>query len=158
MPQREDWPGGRAFEKCLVPFRFFPTFPTGVAIVTEASSDGKTPTKPEAAPRALDPFKNPSYPQRTHLLEREALEASLRSCEERLRTVQPKLAALGSDPRRGEFERTYHQMLGARDQIAETVRRLPLETGELYDEDKERFAQAVQAFDRVWRRWEGAGK
>jgi hypothetical protein len=45
-------------------------------------------------------------------------------------------------------------MLGACDQIAEAGRRLPLETGVLYEEDKERFAEAIQAFDRAWRRWD----
>jgi hypothetical protein len=91
------------------------------------------------------------------LLERAALEDSLRSCTERILTAERKLSVLGNDPRRAAFERIYHQMLGARDQVAETVRRLPLETGVLYHEDKERFEQALQAFDRVWRRWE-AGK
>jgi hypothetical protein len=50
--------------------------------------------------------------------------------------------------------RLYHQLLGARDQIAECARRMPLETGELYQEDKERFAQATGALERVWQRWE----
>ena len=49
-------------------------------------------------------------------------------------------------------------MLGARDQVAETVRRLPLETGALYDEDKERYEDALAAFDRVYRRWEAVGR
>jgi hypothetical protein len=49
-------------------------------------------------------------------------------------------------------------MLGARDQIAEGVRRLPLETGALYDEDHERYKEAVAAFERVYRRWEGGGR
>ncbi len=48
----------------------------------------------------------------------------------------------------------FHQLQGARDQVAEGVRRLPLEAGELYHEDKERFEQAVAAFDRVWPKWE----
>jgi len=48
-------------------------------------------------------------------------------------------------------------MLGARDQVAESVRRIPLETGGLYHEDKERFEQALAAFDRVLQRWVKAG-
>ena len=37
--------------------------------------------------------------------------------------------------------RLYHQMQGARDQVAEAVRRLPLEVGGLYHEDHERFTE-----------------
>src|SRR5262249_61669384 len=106
---------------------------------------------------ANSPYKNPSYPQRVHLHEREELEQVLRSCEERIRISEKKLAALGNNPRRADFERTYIQMRGAADQVAEAVRRLPLETGALYDEDKERFELAVQAFDRAYRRWESVG-
>ena len=50
--------------------------------------------------------------------------------------------------------RLYHQLLGVRDQIAECVRRMPLEAGELYKEDKERFEHATAALERVWQRWE----
>jgi hypothetical protein len=48
-------------------------------------------------------------------------------------------------------------LLGARDQVAESVRRIPLETGDLYHEDKERFEQALAAFDRVLKRWAQVG-
>ena len=53
--------------------------------------------------------------------------------------------------------RVYHQLLGIRDQVAESVRRMPLETGDLYAEDNERFEQAVAALDRVWRQWQTIG-
>ncbi len=68
-----------------------------------------------------------------------------------------KLTALGNHPERPTFERLYHQLLGARDQVAESARRLPLETGDLYGEDKERFEQALAAFDRILKRWVKAG-
>jgi hypothetical protein len=92
-----------------------------------------------------------------HVHERAQIEESLHACEERLRSVQNKLSALGKHPDRARFERLYHQMLGARDQVAEAVRRLPLETGELYDEDRERFEQAMAAFDRGYQRWDTVG-
>jgi hypothetical protein len=63
---------------------------------------------------------------------------------------------LGSNPLRADFEPIDHPMRGARDQVAEALRRLPLEAGTLYAEDKERFEQAVQDFDRVWRQWEAS--
>jgi hypothetical protein len=45
-------------------------------------------------------------------------------------------------------------MLGARDQVADAARRLPSETGDLYEEDKHRLEQAVAALDRVLREWD----
>jgi hypothetical protein len=91
---------------------------------------------------------------RVHFGEKAALDASLRACDEKIRTVEQKLTALANDPRRAEFERAYYRLLGARDQVAETVRRLPLETGELFDLDKERYEQAVRSFDRVYQLWD----
>jgi hypothetical protein len=105
----------------------------------------------------LGPYRSPTYPPRTHFLERATLEESLHSCTERLLAAEKRLSDLGSDPGRRNLERTYHQLLGARDQAAEAVRRLPLETGALYQEDHERFTEAVQAFDRAWQRWNAAG-
>lgn len=104
--------------------------------------------------KALNPFKSPSYPPRVHFHEREALQATLRSCEERLKGIRQRLDLLGNHPQRAAHERVYFQMIGARDQVADTVRRLPLETGALYDEDKERYEIAMAAFDRVFRRWD----
>lgn len=109
------------------------------------------------ADKKLDPFHNPTYPQRVHILERPQLEQALRSCEERLVPVLKKLNALGNHADRPTFERLYHQLLGARDQVAEAVRRIPLETGGLYHEDKERFEQALAAFERVLKQWAKAG-
>jgi hypothetical protein len=94
---------------------------------------------------------------RDHFHESAELQKALASCEERLRAARQKLSSLGSHPNRAIFTRLYHQMLGARDQIAESTRRLPLEAGVLYHEDKERFKQAMAACDRVWQRWEKAG-
>ncbi len=110
-----------------------------------------------AADKKLNPFQNPSYPKRVHVLERAQLEQSLRSCDERMSPVLRKLNALGNHADRSTYERLYHQLLGARDQVAEAVRRLPLETGGLYHEDKERYEQALAAFDRILKRWSIAG-
>jgi hypothetical protein len=110
------------------------------------------------SPRPVVPFKSPTYPPRVHFRERGDLEQQLRSVEDRIQAARRKLDVMGSHPDRPSLERLYFQMLGARDQVAEGVRRLPLETGALYDEDKERYAEAVAAFDRVYRRWEGGGR
>jgi hypothetical protein len=136
-------------------------FSTGVAHVSSgvsaAAHDPKTPAQPplRGSP-ALSPYRSPSYPPRTHWLERAALEDHLRSCTERILAAEQKLSDLGGDPRRADLERIYHQLLGASDQVSEAVRRLPMETGPLYEEDKERLGEAVQAFDRLWRRWNSA--
>ena len=68
-----------------------------------------------------------------------------------------KIATLGSHPNRGTYERLYHQMQGARDQMAECVRRMPLETGVLYDEDRERLTHAEAALTRTLQRWDAGG-
>jgi hypothetical protein len=86
------------------------------------------------------------------------LEERLRTCEERLLAARQKLDSLGHSPDRDGLERLYVQLLGARDQVAEAVRRLPLETGALYDEDRERYEEAVAAFERTYRRWESGGR
>jgi hypothetical protein len=109
-----------------------------------------------ASPRPKVPFQSPTYPLRVHFGERAPLEERLRTCEERIQAVRQKLDLPGNQPERAGLERLYFQMLGARDQIAEAARRLPLETGALYDEDKERYEEAVAAFERTFRRWEGA--
>ncbi len=106
---------------------------------------------------AMDPAKNPSYPQRVHLAERKPLEEKFRAWDEKIAEVVRKLAAMGSHPKRDTYERLYHQMQGARDQMAEAVRRMPLETGTLYDEDRERLKSAEAALFRLIQRWEAAG-
>jgi hypothetical protein len=106
---------------------------------------------------AINPAKNPTYPQRVHLAERKPLEENLREWDEKLAAMGGKLAAMGSHPNLDAYERLYHQMQGAHDQMAEAVRRMPLETGSLYDEDRERLASAEAALSRLIQRWETAG-
>jgi hypothetical protein len=108
-----------------------------------------------ASPRPVVPFKSPTYPLRTHFAERAELQERLRSIEERLQAARRQIETLGSRPDRSGPERFYFQMLGARDQVAEAVHRLPLETGALYDEDKERYNEGIAAFERAFRRWSG---
>lgn len=108
-------------------------------------------------PHSVDPFHNPSYPKRTHFAERTKLAETLNRVDERMGQAAKKLAVLARDPRLVDFSRLYHQMMGARDQIAECARRIPREAGELYHEDHERLDQAVQAFERVVRQFESKG-
>ena len=116
--------------------------------VSEAESDVPTRSQP------IDPRKNPSYPQRVHIHERAHWLGQLQRCEERIEVARQKLNVLGGSPNRAAFERLFAQMLGARDQVADAARRLPMETGDLYEEDKHRLEEAVAALDRVFLRWD----
>jgi hypothetical protein len=89
-----------------------------------------------------------------HIHERAQWQAVLLRCEERIGSASEKLDRLGASPNRPALERLLAQMLGARDQVAEAARRLPSETGDLYEEDKHRLEEAVAALDRVVKKWE----
>jgi hypothetical protein len=102
----------------------------------------------------VNPWKNPSYPARTHWSERPVLEEKLRSWDRKIDALAQKLAVLGNRPERPAYERIYHQMLGARDQLAEAVRRLPGEAGALYHDDQERLRNAESALERLTRQWD----
>jgi hypothetical protein len=139
---------------CLLPSVYSP-LPKGAAPVSSKSqpvSEGESTVPVRTQP--VDPLKNPSYPQRIHLHEKPHWQNVLRDCEERLAMARQKLDALGKGPRREAFERLFVQMTGARDQVADAVRRLPLETGDLYEEDRHRVEEAVAALGRVSRRWD----
>ena len=124
--------------------------------MSTSSLDVVTKPAPADGPRPSDPYHNPTYPVRDHLFESAELEKALRSCDERIGSARQKLNSVVNHPKQAIFVRLYHQMLGARDQLAESRRRLPLETGDLYHEDKERFEQAMAALDRLWSSWEKA--
>jgi hypothetical protein len=97
-----------------------------------------------------DPNKSPSYPQRVHTLERAHWQAVLKTWEDRVAEVRHHLDAPVHRP---GLARAYAQMLGALDQVADAARRLPLEVGDLYDEDKHRLEEAVAALERLSARW-----
>jgi hypothetical protein len=108
----------------------------------------------QSSPAAANPFKNPSYPERVHFAERKTLEERLRYWEEKILAMGKTLTAQGDHPQRDAYVRLFHQMQGARDQMAEAVRRMPLETGALYDEDRERLTNAEAALTRILQRWD----
>jgi hypothetical protein len=109
---------------------------------------------PAQSSRASEPYHNPSYPERDHFSERSRLDEALRTSETRIDAARRKLESGGDFSGKAQAVRYYHQLLGVRDQIAECCRRIPLEAGELYEEDKERFEHAISALERVWDRWE----
>ena len=95
-------------------------------------------------------WRNPSYPQRTHVRERGQWQAVLDRWESRIAAARTDLARAPGDPTR---IRLFAQMLGARDQIADAIRRLPQEVGDLYHEDHHRLDEAVAALERTFARW-----
>ncbi|WP_145271576.1 hypothetical protein [Tautonia plasticadhaerens] len=107
----------------------------------------------ETAPaRSLVP-KNPSYPQRVHVSQRPELEATLRRWDARIAEARRKLDVLGQSAERPKYDRLYAQMLGARDQLSEAVRRMPMEAGYLFEEDEHKLHEAVAALERLFRKW-----
>ena len=108
----------------------------------------------QPVPALADPKKNPSYPAREHLHEKPHWQSVLQGVEDRIAVARQKLGVLANDARRPAFERIYAQMLGARDQVAVAVKRLPLETGHLYEEDRHRAEEAVAALDRLFQKWD----
>ena len=110
-----------------------------------------------ARTQPVDPLKNPAYPQRVHIHERAHWQGVLDSCEQRIAAARLKHDPGGPGaPDRPGFDRLHAQMLGARDQVADAARRLPGETGDLYEEDRHRLEDAVSALDRVLRVWESS--
>lgn len=97
-----------------------------------------------------NPWISPSYPRRVHVRERGQLQSLLAHWEVRIEEARSQLASTGPDPARS---RLYSQMLGARDQIADAVRRMPMEVGDLYANDDNRLKQAVASLERLFDRW-----
>ncbi|WP_165249009.1 hypothetical protein [Paludisphaera soli] len=119
-----------------------------------SSSPAIAATSRDGAVAPARRFQNPSYPERTHFPERPALEAKLKSCDEKLGAVRRKLALLSNHARRAEYEKVFHQLQGARDQLADSSYRMPREAGGLYHEDRERLEAAERSFAWLLRRWE----
>jgi hypothetical protein len=108
-------------------------------------------TVPQA--NTTEPWRSPTYPQRVHIRERAQWQEVVGRWSERVVEAQTTLSARGNDPL---LARLYAQMLGARDQIADAARRLPMEVGDLYEEDRHRLDEAVAALERLFAQWEAA--
>lgn len=95
------------------------------------------------APTDQDPRRSPSYPQRAHIRERAHWQSVLNAWDEKIAAARPRV---GASP---DANRIFGQMAGARDQIADAVRRMPMEVGDMYEEDKHRLEEAVAALERL---------
>ena len=104
-----------------------------------------------------DPRFSPSYPARVHSAERPQWNALLAEWKGKVAAATARMSVLGNHPKRGDFEFVSSQMQGALDQIADCIRRLPGEVGDLYEEDKHKVDQAVAALGRLLQRWDTLG-
>ena len=131
-----------------------PIEPAGAVAVskTQPVSESDSETSPRSRP--ADPWKNPTYPQRTHLHERAHWQGVLASWTEKIASARQAPVTVAMRLDFAPFERMLHQMQGARDQIADAVRRLPMETDDLYEEDRHQLDEAVAALDRLFERWD----
>ena len=102
-----------------------------------------------APPRPVDPRRSPSYPQRVHIRERAHWQAVLKAWNDRIADARQSPRARHE---RAPF--LLAQMAGARDQIADASKRLPMEVGDLYEEDRQRLDEAVRALERTFARWD----
>ncbi len=102
-----------------------------------------TVSEPIAAPTDVDPLRNPSYPQRIHIRERAKWATVLAESDARIAAAT---ARGGAGP---DSAKRFAQMSGARDQIANSAKRLPMVVGEMYAEDRHRLEEAVAALDRL---------
>jgi len=93
---------------------------------------------------AQDPRFSPSYPQRVHVGERARWESVLKSWSDKITALESAGSKL--DPL------THAQIQGAKDQIADAVRRLPGEVGHLYHEDQHKVEEAVHALERIFQK------
>jgi hypothetical protein len=107
-------------------------------------------TSPPSTDSNADPRFSPTYPQRVHVRERSRWESLLATWDQR---IAEAAAGLAAQPDQAGAERLIAQMAGARDQLADAVRRLPLEVGDLYEEDRHRAHEAVAALERLFARW-----
>ncbi len=98
------------------------------------------------APADRDPRRSPTYPQRAHIRERAHWQSVLEGWDARIAAATSRV---GASPDSGKI---FGQMAGARDQMADAVRRMPMEVGDMYEEDKHRLEEAVAALERLMAR------
>jgi len=119
-------------------------FSVGKIVVSSHVRPGVlTVSEPIAAPTDVDLLRNPSYPQRIHIRERAEWATVLAVSDAK---IAAELARGGAD---ADSAKRFAQMSGARDQIANSAKRLPMVVGEMYAEDRHRLEEAVAALDRL---------
>lgn len=99
---------------------------------------------------ANDPRCSPSYPQRVHIREKAEWAALLKTWEDRVASARRQLPSI---PDQAAASVLLAQMTGSVDQIREAAKRMPGETGDLYDGDRFRLELAVSALERLFARW-----
>lgn len=98
------------------------------------------------ARQTADPRRNPSYPQRIHVREKPKWQALLYEWDAKIAHARNELSAWADQ---AAAQLLQAQMEGARDQLASAVRRMPVEAGNVYDEDKHLLERSVAALQRI---------
>ena len=116
----------------------------GKIVLSHTARPGVLPvSEPIVAPTNVDPLRNPSYPQRVHIRERAQWATILSDWDAKIATARARGGTGAESAKRSA------QMSGARDQIADAAKRLPMEVGEMYAEDRHKLEEAVAALERL---------
>ncbi len=113
-----------------------------------------TKTASDSAPAAIP--KNPTYPKRNHTTEAARWMGLLTEWDFKIQALLNTIPAGKELGELGEKGRILAQMIGSRDQIRDSAKRLPREVTHLYHEDFERLEFAVKALSRLFQKYQSA--
>lgn len=97
--------------------------------------------------------KNPTYPKRNHTTEAPKWMDVLADWDTKIEVLLKAVPAGKDLGEMGEKGRVLAQMVGSRDQIRDSAKRLPREVTHMYHEDLERLEHAVAALDRLFMKY-----
>ena len=97
--------------------------------------------------------RNPTYPKRNHTTEGPKWLALLAEWDTKIEALLKTVPAGTSLGQLGEKGRVLAQMVGSRDQIRDSAKRLPREVTHMYHEDLERLEHAVAALERLFQKY-----
>lgn len=108
---------------------------------------------PEANSTAPAIPKNPTYPKRNHTTEAAKWMGVLADWDTKIEALLKAVPAGKDLGEMGEKGRVLAQMVGSRDQIRDSAKRLPREVTHMYHEDLERLEHAVAALGRLFMKY-----
>jgi len=97
--------------------------------------------------------RNPTYPRRNHTNEAPKWMGLLAEWDTKIEALLKTVPAGTSLGQLGEKGRVLAQMIGSRDQIRDSAKRLPREVTHMYHEDLERLEHAVAALGRLFEKY-----
>lgn len=97
--------------------------------------------------------RNPTYPKRNHTTEGPKWMGLLAEWDAKIEALLKTVPAGKTLGELGEKGRVLAQMVGSRDQIRDSAKRLPREVTHMYHEDHERLEHAVAALGRLFEKY-----